>query len=268
MQGQPVTQVAVNLGSLVKALYHQLPVTEENTKAVRATAWAALGNVMVSDYLNCWNEASAGGAAARDLLDNAEMAVGEALKLNGTLALAHYAQGLVHRARNRRQAALDSFSNAIKNDPGFARAWAQRGSEKINDGDFDGALDDLRHAIEIGRDDPSAGMFYWNRGRAYFFKNDDDEAIMSLRRAVELRPNLWHNWLYLVSAYARKEGPPYSTAKDWLNRFETQSPFAGQGFTIAKVISYEGANPTNNAAVKAGRDEFHKGLEWAGMKQN
>jgi tetratricopeptide (TPR) repeat protein len=268
MNSQSAAQVSVDLGSLVKALYHQLPVTEENTKAVRATAWAALGNVMVSDYLNRWNEASAGGAAAQKLLDHAEMAIGEALKLNNRLALAHYAQGLVHRAKDRRQAALDSFSNAIKNDSGFARAYAQRGSELINDGKFDDALKDINYAIQIGPDDASAGMFHWNLGRAYFFKRDDAKAIEALTEAIRLRPNLWHNWLYLVSAYARKEGPPYSTAKDWLNRFETQSPFMGQGFSIAKVISYEGANPTNNAAVKAGRDEFHKGLEWAGMKQN
>jgi hypothetical protein len=82
MQGQSATQAAVDLGSLVKALYHQLPVTEENTKAVRATAWAALANVLISDYLNRWNEARAGGRAARTLLADAERAAGKALALN------------------------------------------------------------------------------------------------------------------------------------------------------------------------------------------
>jgi tetratricopeptide (TPR) repeat protein len=261
MNSQSAAQVTVDLGSLVKALYHHLPVTPENTLAVRAIAWAALANVLISDYLNRWNDASEDEAAAQKLLEGAETAAGEALKLNNRLALAHYAQGLVHRAKNRRQAALESFSNATKNDPGFARAWAQQGSEKINDGNFDGALADLKHAIEIGRDDRSAGMFHWNVGRAYFFKENDDEAITSLRKAVELRPNLWHNWLYLISAYAHKEGEPYSTAKEWLTKFRTESPFKDTPFTMDKVKLYEKANPTDNQKVKEGRDRFHRGLE-------
>jgi adenylate cyclase len=266
MPAQPVTPVAVDLGSLVKALYHRLPVTEENTKAVRATAWAALANVLISDYLNRWNEASAGGRAARTLLTDAEMAAEKALALNDKLALAHYAQGLIHRAKNERQRALNSFSRAIDNDSGFARAYAQRGSELINDGKFDDALKDINHAIQIGADDASAGMFYWGRGRAYFFKKDYPEAIKALTDAVRLRPNLWHNWLYLVSAYAHTEKDPYPQAKDWLNRFEAQSPFAGAGFTIAKVISHEKASPSDDQDVRNGREEFHKGLQAAGMK--
>jgi adenylate cyclase len=265
MQGQSATQVGIDLGSLIKALYHQLPVTEENTKAVRATAWAALANVMISDYLNRWNEASQGGQAARQLLTDAERAAKNALALNDRLALAHYARGLVHRARNQRKKALDAFDRAIANDSGFARAYAQRGSELINDGQFDKALKDIDHAIMIGSDDASAGMFYWSRGRAYFFKKDYREAIKALTEAIRLRPNLWHNWLYLVSAYAHTEQHPFPTAKDWLRRFKTDSPFKGTQFTMAKVISYEEANPTDNQEVKDGRDEFHEGLRRAEM---
>jgi tetratricopeptide (TPR) repeat protein len=264
MDDQSAARVSVDLGSLIKALYHQVPVTEENSRAVRATALAVLANVLISDYLNCWNEAREGGEAAKGLLDHAEMAVDKALKLNNRLALAHYAQGLVYRARGRGDP-LNEFTRAIENDPGFARAWAQRASEKINEGKFDDALEDLKHAIEIGRDDQSAGMFHWNVGRAYFFKENDDKAITSLRTAVELRPNLWHNWLYLISAYAHKEGKPYSTAKEWLTKFRTESPFKDTPFTIDKVIEYEGANPTRHADVKKGRDRFHRGLEAVGF---
>jgi tetratricopeptide (TPR) repeat protein len=268
MQGQAVAKVTVDLGSLVKALYHHLPVTPENTKAVRAIAWAALANVLISDYLNHWNEATEGGKGAADLLSEAKKAAKSALDLNDKLALAHYAQGLVHRAENQRENALKEFGLAIDNDPGFARAWAQRGSEKINHGRFDDALKDLKRAIEIGRDDPSAGMFHWNRGRAFFLKEVPDypKAIEALTEAVRLRPNLWHNWLYLVSAYALNNKLPEAQA--WLNKFKTESPFKDIPFTIDKIIEYEKANPTENSEVKKGRDRFHDGLEAAGMKRN
>jgi len=268
MDSQSAAQVTVDLGSLVKALYHHLPVTPENTLAVRAIAWAALANVLISDYLNRWNDASEGGDRAAELLREAKKAADNALHLNDKLALAHYARGLVYRAENQGADALREFDLAIDNDRKFARALAQRASEKINVGRFGDALDDLQRAIEIGRDDPSIGMFHWNRGRAYFFSNDDDEAIMSLHKAVELRPNLWHNWLYLISAYAHKEGDPYTTAKKWLKKFETESPFKDTPFTIDKVIEYEKANPTDNQDVRRGRDRFHEGLKRAGMRQN
>lgn len=50
--------------------------------------------------------------------------------------------------------------------------------------------------------DPYIGTFYWVIGRAYFVMQDYDAAIIWLRKAVEVRPNVWYNRAYLLSAYA------------------------------------------------------------------
>jgi adenylate cyclase len=244
--------------------YHQLPVTKENSKAVRAAAWALLANVLVSDYLNRWNEASAEGKPCDDLLTDADNAVGKALQLDDTFALAHYAAGLVHRAKSsgededaERKQALKAFDKAINWDSTFARAYAQKGSELINKGEFAKALVWIDKAIACGPNDPSAGMFYWNRGRAFFFQKKYRKAIEPLRKAVELRSNLWHSQLYLASAYVKNND--LDQAKAEVKRFLKKNP----DFTITKVVDYEKGNPSTY--LKEGRKIFHEALKTAEM---
>ena len=74
------------------------------------------------------------------------------------------------------------------------------------------------------------------------------EAIAALAQAITHRPNMWHGWLYLVSAYALDGKLP--TAQEWLQKFESDSPFKGTKFTINKVIAYEDANPAKHEEVK------------------
>jgi tetratricopeptide (TPR) repeat protein len=140
MKTRTATRGVADIKSELMKYYHQLPVTEDNSKAVRAVAWALLANVLISDYLNRWNEAGTGGNLGDNLLTDAETAVGKALNLDDTFALAHYANGLVLRARGRCTEALHAFERAINRDSTFARAHAQKGSELINDGQFDNTL--------------------------------------------------------------------------------------------------------------------------------
>jgi len=259
MKTRTATRGVDDIKSELMKYYHQLPVTEDNCKAVRAVAWALLANVLISDYLNRWNEAGAGGNPGDNLLTDAETAVRKALNLDDAFALAHYANGLVLRARGRCTVALHAFKRAINLDSTFARAYAQKGSELINDGQFDDALTEIDKAIKAGPADPSLGMFYWNRGRAYFFKEHYDKAIAALKDAVKFRSNLWHNELYLAAAYWKLNDQ--SNATKIVQDFLKKNP----GFTVERVISHEKANPSKNQKVKEGRDRFHEALEKSGM---
>jgi tetratricopeptide (TPR) repeat protein len=285
MNGQSAAQVSLDLGTLVSTLYHQMPMTQENSaavraaalalvanapedsSAVRAVALALVANVSISDYLNSWNEASRSREEAKKLLKAAENAAKEAVALNDKLALAHYARGLVHRARRQRPHALKELNRAIELHDRFARAYSQRANELIKDGKFEEALQDIDNALEYGSDDASAGIFYWNRGRAYFFLKAYEKAIEALTEAVRRRPNLWYTWLYLISAYALNEEKPFRTAKRWLKKFREQNPLKlkDEKLTLEKVISYEDANPTDSQAVEVGRKAFHDGLRRVGF---
>ncbi len=255
-----------DIKSYIMEFYQQLPVTEDNSRAVRAAAWALLANVLISDYLNRWNEARTGGKGEDDLLTDAEIAVRKALNIDDTFALAHYANGLILRACNRHKEAVEAFDRAIKSDQTFVRAYAQKGSELINDGQLPEALAEIKKAIDADPEgkNPSSGMFYWNRGRAYFFQGKYEQAIEPLNKALDLRKNLWHIALYLASAYW-KSGDQ-ENAKKTLQEFLN----INLDFTFDKVISYEKANPTDNKVVTDGRDVFHKALKdtWDALSES
>jgi tetratricopeptide (TPR) repeat protein len=273
MGTQTGSQVVIDLGSLVTAAYHLLPVTPANTYAVRAVAWAVLANVMASDYLNRWNEAAdLDTNHSQFLLDEAEAAVGKALMIDSRLALAHYAQGLVHRARDRHKESSDSLDNATACNPAFVRAYAQKGGQQINLGDFDGAITSIEKALQLGPNDPSVGIFHWHKGRALFFKaangaGEYESAIAPLRQALRYRPNLWYTWLLLASAYALSGDEPQ--ARQIVREFqESGSVPDSKGFTIAKVKDYEKSNPNECKEVVYGRAKFHEGLKKAGLPES
>lgn len=252
-----------DLRDRVQELYYALPVTPEITLELRGLAWGLVANLLISDYLNRWNEADNDPAGSRLLLKDAAYAVDKALAIDPGFAVAHYAKGLIHRAKRERNRALAEFDTAIAGDGDFARAYAQKASELINAGQPDDALPLLQTALLLGPRDASRGMFHWNVGRAHFFAGNYPLAIRSLKTAVRQRPNLWHNWLYLASAYALTGKA--ALARRTLDGFGARAEFRDPKVTLERVKMYEKANPTTNAFVRNGRRRFHEGLLQAGV---
>ena len=60
----------------------------------------------------------------------------------------------------------------------------------------------VQEAIDLSPHDPYMGMFYWIKGRAYFSMENYDDAIVWLRKSVEIQNNVWYNRAYLTAAYA------------------------------------------------------------------
>jgi hypothetical protein len=74
---------------------------------------------------------------------------------------------------------------------------------------------------------------------------------------------LWHNWLYLASAYALTGED--AEARKILAAFNAHQSYRDRRFTLATVRDYERANPSENPVIVAGRKKFHEGLLKAGM---
>ena len=70
--------------------------------------------------------------------------------------------------------------------PQTAADFANRGSDKLQNGDYDGAIADSSKAIELDSKMPEA---YYNRGTAKLQKADCDGAITDLSKAIELKLN-------------------------------------------------------------------------------
>jgi tetratricopeptide (TPR) repeat protein len=257
--------------SRARALYRDSPSPESNleireilqkvlddpadlSRRQQAEAWAFFADVFTCDYLNRWNNA---GPAQ---LAQAEAAVRQALSIIPNLPSAHYVTGFIGRARGDHEAALAEFDKTIELDPDFIRAYAQKANELINVGRLEEAPALVQQAI--GRVAPGSlalGMFYWIIGRAFFYMDRLHDSIEWLSKSVEIRPNLWYNRLFLVSAYAliNESAAAAATLLDFNVRFPK--------YTVARVALNELANPNEHPVVLAGRERFHRGLRLAGM---
>jgi class 3 adenylate cyclase/TolB-like protein/Tfp pilus assembly protein PilF len=222
-----------------------------------AEAWARLAEITVSDHLNQWNYT--GTPHVRE----AEEATQTALQIDPNNALAHLANGLIHRTRDEHQSALESFSRAIELDPNFALAHANKGSELMAVGRPGETTGWVEQALRLSPHDPSIGIFHWIAGRANFFAEQYDDAIAWLHKSVRARPNLWYNRLYLVSAYAHL-GKPEEAVKA-LEEFNRRFP--EPRYTLAVVRRHERSNPNSNPVFVTGREAFYEGLRRAGMAE-
>ncbi len=273
MDNPPVQNNAAELLSRAKAIHSKVLIPENSllireilTEALQnpadidpsllAEAWSLYGEILMCDYLNRWNDAGS------QVLSEAENAIERALQIDPDLASANYASGLVYRAKGKHQRSLAAFTKTIALNPNLLLAQAQQGAELMYTGRLEEALRPIEAALNKSRpDSPSRGMYYWYMGRVHFFANNYREAIPCLKKSVQLRPTLWYNRLYLVSAYSLIGSK--NKAKAELSDFAARFP----GYTLARVVLDEQTNPNDNAVVVTGRKAFHQGLRDAGMSE-
>jgi TolB-like protein/Tfp pilus assembly protein PilF len=222
-----------------------------------AEAWGWLGEILAGQYLRGWNE------VGQKELREADEAVRTAVAIDPNLAQAHYAEGLVRRAKGEQQAALTAFTRAVELDPNFARAYAERGNELTRAGRPGEAIPLAQKAIKLSPRDPALGGFYWIIGRAYFYMGRYPDAIPWLQKSVSARPNMWYNRLYMVSAYALSNHPDEALIA--LKEFNTRREFAG--YTIERVKASLEAVPDDNPVVVVARQKLQEGLQIAGMPE-
>ena len=274
MENKPASSNTNDLLDRARAFYNDQRVTApENTLLTRRTLEEGLDNlagveprrqaealslyaeILMCDYLNCWNHAGLSEVA------KAAQAVERALQLAPDLAQAHYASGLVYRSRGDHPKSLAAFTQAISLNPNIPLAHAQQGAELMYTGKPAEALGPIETALRISRpDSPACAMFRWYMGRAHFFAGNYQDAIPWLRKSVEQRSNLWYNRAYLVSACALTGDMTAATAA--LRDFDERFP----GYSLARVARDEQTNPNNNEVVVEGRRKFHEGLSRAGMR--
>lgn len=209
------------------------------------------------EYLNRWNDAGPAEVA------RARKAVEEALALDPTFYLAHYASGFLYRATGRHADELAAFDETIRCNPDFARAHAQRGEALLYLGRTAEAIAAVDEAIRRNPTSKIRGYFFWVKGRAHFYEQRYPEAIDWLTRSVRNWQHVWYNRAYLVSAHALS-GLPGSrgAARRVLRSLHARFP----DYTVAQIIENERATPDNNRSFIAMRQRFHEGLRLAGMR--
>jgi adenylate cyclase len=247
---------------------HSLAARRHLEESVRldphsAESWSQLATLLVGcDYLNHWNEAKDSPEAAQNLLQRGEAAVQEALKIDPSIAQAHFADGFIRRAKGDHQGALDAFDRAVQLDANFASALVQKANQLVMVGRPKEAPAPALKAITLSPRDPAIGLFYWVLGRAYFVVKDYSNAIVWLRKSAEVRPNLWYSRAYLLAAAAhlgRQEQPEVRAAlSDYNEKFS--------GYTVQRIRDlYEKELPHTDPLMQASIQALYNGLQKAGV---
>jgi adenylate cyclase len=228
-----------------------------------ADGWAQLANTLVSDYLNHWNEAKQSPEAAKDLLRRAEEALQEALKIDPSVPLAHYAEGFIRRAKGDHAGALDAFDRVLSLDPNFARGYAQKANQLVMIGRAKEAPPLVLKAIALSPRDPYMAMFDWVIGRAYFVMRDYENAVVWLRKSVQMSPDRWYSRAYLLAALALTERHEQPEGVAALGDYK-----AGfGGYTVQRIRGmYEKEVPHPDPGMQASIQELYKGLQKAGVQ--
>jgi hypothetical protein len=80
--------------------------------------------------------------------------------------------------------AIADYTEAIRLDPKFSRAYGYRGNAYVGKGELDRAIADYTEAIRL---DPKSEILYWQRASVYDAKGDHARAQADLEAAAELQ---------------------------------------------------------------------------------
>ena len=160
-----------------------------------ARAYAGLALTYAAEYRNQW---ASDGAAS---LARAQRIAETAAEIDPTLPEVHWALGYVKAQQRRHQEAVQHLDRALVLDPRFADALALKGGIKTYAGAPAETIPLVRQAMRLN---PTAGYLYFMiLGRAYFFLDDQPQAVINLREATLRNPEILEAHVFLAAALER-----------------------------------------------------------------
>jgi len=103
------------------------------------------------------------------------------------LADLYHTRGLSHGSNGRPELGNADFNAAIRADPSYAPAYAERGDDYLHARKFDLAIKDFNEALRLGGEDTTV---LFSRGLAYRSSGQRALAIADFRRVYKLNPRI------------------------------------------------------------------------------
>jgi tetratricopeptide (TPR) repeat protein len=111
----------------------------------------------------------------------------EAIKLDPGLAKAYHARGMAYSVKGNLDGAIADFTEALRLDGRFFEAYVNRGLVHATKDRYDEAVADFTAALEINPDDAKA---LGNRGIALLVRGDTARADDDIGRALKIDPKV------------------------------------------------------------------------------
>jgi len=124
------------------------------------------------------------------------------MQKNLSLSAAHFYRGSLRNLRGELEPAAESYAHALAINPSFAPAYGQIGRVLTRLGRIDEAVQHIQYALRLSPKDPNLAEWLVYLGWAECERQNDDEAIKWLRRALALNPRSRLAFGGLAAVYA------------------------------------------------------------------
>ncbi len=94
--------------------------------------------------------------------------------------------------------AIEDYTQAIKLDPEYEKAYYNRGLANFQIGELDAAVADFSKTVLLDRDHVRA---YYHRGRTYSVQEDFEAAILDFTQAIQMDPSFAKAYKNRAQAY-------------------------------------------------------------------
>ncbi len=142
-------------------------------------------------------------------------------------------EGKAFSDKGDKDAAIISFTEAIKLYPDYSDAYNWRGFVYHNKKEYDIAISDFTEAIRLN---PNFANIHFNLGKAYYMKDEYDLAIKELTDAIRLDPKDEDSYKLRGNAYHNKKD--YASAISDYNQIIRLNPKSPDGYNARAQVYF------------------------------
>lgn len=171
---------------------------EEAMQEVKPAAQPLLDDANVKRYVSLIYQLLARRYAERGMDDKAAETWAEVVKIDPSMAEAHYNLGVALSKLDKPDEAIKSFEKSIELNPYFLKGYYAIGNSFVEQGRFEEAVQNYQKALEINPDDPEVRH---NLGVVYSYLDKPDLAIAEFEKAIEMQPGYFLAYRSLSAVY-------------------------------------------------------------------
>lgn len=160
-----------------------------------ARAYSAMALTYSAEFRNSWH------ADPRASLQQAAKLAKQAVSIDDQLPNAFWVLGYVNLHQKKYERAIEAAKTAITLNPNYADGYATLGVSYIYIGDPVKGEKMLRKAMRLNPQYPAA--YASALGQAYYFQHRYEDALPSLRDAIERNVNLITSHVYLITSLSQ-----------------------------------------------------------------
>jgi tetratricopeptide (TPR) repeat protein len=171
---------------------------ENAMQKVKPAAQPLMDDTNIKRYLSLIYQMMARRYADRGMDDKSAEVWAEVIKIDPTMAEAHYNLGVALSKLERNEEALQHFKKSTDINPYFLKGYFAIGNALVTQELYEEAAQNYIKALEINPDDPEVRH---NLGVVYSYLEQPEKAIDELEKAIELQPSYFLAYRSLSTIY-------------------------------------------------------------------